>query len=129
MVQDEYRYKVTACLLVQGILLPFAVRMYRTRLTVDAMLLWRNGVDDMGAFYLVASAYAGIDLFRTFLLSPHNVLYAAITFLSQWSALLLTIVIVIEACLLGCTTRLQIVGVLTPIAVLAISAPSEGPGL
>ena len=123
--RDQHRYKVTASLLVQGVLLPFAVRMYRSRLPVDMMLAWRSGPDDMGAFYLVASMYAGADLLRSMMFSSTSFTYGAITLVTRWSALALTCIIVMEACLLGCNTRLQIVAVLVPIALLIAGCPDE----
>lgn len=125
MVRDVHRYMVTSCLLVQGVLLPFAVRMYRTRLVVDGMLSWRNGLDDMSAFYLVASIYAGLDIFRTFLFSPSSFLYGSVSLATRWSAIILTAIITMEACLLGCTTRLQIFAVLTPIVALVLKCPTD----
>jgi hypothetical protein len=123
IIQDSHRYIVTTSLLVLGILLPFAVRMYRTRMTVDSMNNWRNGIDDMGVFYLVASVFAGLDLFRTFMFRSDSVMYWAVSVTTRYCALLFTLLVVMEACLLGCSTRSQIVAVVLPIVLLVAACP------
>jgi hypothetical protein len=125
MTQDFHRYIVTTSLLVLGVLLPFAVRMYRTRLAVDSMNHWRNGLDDMGVFYFVASIFAGLDLFRSFVFPHESSMYTLITRATRYAAMAFTLLVVMEACLLGCTTRLQIVAVVIPIVILASGCPSS----
>ena len=124
MIQDVHRYIVCASLLVLGVMLPFAVRMYRTRLAVDDINTWRHGVDDMGVFYLVASLYAALDIFRSFMFAPESHSYHYLSMFTSWSLILLTTIVVMEACLLGCTTRMQIIAVLVPVLSLAAVCPS-----
>ena len=122
MVSDVHRYAVTSSLLVQGVLLPFAVRMYRSRLPID-VVTWRAGADDMGAFYLVASMFAGLDVFRSVFFTTGSWMHMWVSVLTRWSAMLLALIIIMEACLLGCTTKTQIVAVLLPVLILITSAP------
>ena len=79
----------------------------------------------MGAFYLVASVFAGADVFRTVAFRAGGAAYTLTSLLTRWSALLLAGLIVMEACLLGCNTRLQIVAVLVPIVLLIAACPSD----
>ena len=119
--QDGHRFAVWSGMLVTAILLPFAVRMYRTRLQYDDMTLWRSGKDDLALLYAGASLIVLLELLRSILLpSP---LRTSIALLVQAGVLLAAILIIVESTLLGGTGRLQILAVLAPIMLLYSQCP------
>ena len=123
-IGDAYRYTACAAILVLGVLLPFAVRMYRSRLPVDDMPMWRNGIDDLRLLYLIAFLFVILNLYRVYVLDPASTFYWFLTRAVLVLMLGAALLVVMEACLLGCETRAQIMAVLAPFLLLGYWCPA-----
>ena len=121
LTQDGHRYAVWSGVLVIAVLLPFAVRMYRTRLQYDDMTLWRSGKDDLAALYTGASVVVLLEVLRSILLP--SALRTLIAVAVQMGVFLAALLIIVESTLLGGTGRVQVLTVLAPIILLYSQCP------
>ena len=122
---NRHKYLVACGALVIGVLLPFAVRMYRRRLPLDDLPPWRSGIDDLSLLYLCTSVLSGTEIFIYCVFDSDTVLYTLLSAATSCASLGAAILTVTEACLLGCATRWQVVGAAVPLAVLALGYPGK----
>eukprot|EP00054_Salpingoeca_dolichothecata_P005770 m.36090 g.36090 ORF g.36090 m.36090 type:complete len:464 (+) comp15914_c0_seq1:376-1767(+) len=125
-VADVHRYVMCSGMLVLGVLLPFAVRRYRQRLSVDDLPPWVSGVDDLRLIYLLASVYVALDIFKNVAFENDSRVYEVLSGLSLVSLFLFDVLVVTEACLLGASNHKQIVAVITPLCLLVLLYPNQG---
>lgn len=123
---DAHSYAVSSCALVVGVLLPFAVRMYRRRLPLDDLPVWRNGIDDLRLLYLCTSILSAAEIFNYYVFTEGTVFYSALATLILCTALFLALLCVTESCVLGCGTRTQAIAAAVPLILLGINCPTWG---
>jgi hypothetical protein len=107
-VGDVHKYVVSCGALVLAVLLPFAVRLYRRRLPLDDLPVWRHGLDDLSLLYLCTTVLSGSEIFKNWVFEPGAFLYSLMSLLVTLTAMVLALLAVTEACLLNCATRQQV---------------------
>ena len=122
---DKHKYILTCAALVVGVLLPFAVRMYRRRLPLDDLPVWRNGIDDLSLLYLFTSILSGTEIFKYCVFPPDSMVHHLLSAVVACTAVVGALLAVTEACLLGCATRAQVLCVAMPLFALALAYPHE----